>query len=392
MSVIKRISGILTPPPFRRREEPDERQQYTDGRYDFANQVRSHLRPLLVTEAVDAETVSRIANEIKQLGHEKGLYATAAEIRIQLELMVRRAIEEGTPLYADRGYRLAADFIIYQIVKEIEGIRTTGSGLGPHILASYCSDLYACLIDGHDVRRAIETPVMIAERLLWYASPNPAQRPAFLAFLDPVLTPALKLVQQKEEQLQQNERQGALTRRKRDAADSEESQQPTRRRKPEGSGAPADPWRTSKHLNVGLAFLRQIQTRCLSLREALLQFEGAGCVTHEDLGRPVESTRLAQHLEYLSGLQTIAQQKNYAAFLGAVNEETGLCLLQANAAQARHAFAAAARCYELQGDEEAAILLANLAQSRYKRAIQLYTKAQDMPAAERVASRIEKTR
>lgn len=386
MSVIKRLSGILTPPPFRRGEKTEEPPPFVESRYEFSNQIRGWLRTLLTPETIDAPTSAHIKDEMKRLGQDKGLYATAAEIRIQIELMARRARDEGKTLHPDRGYRMAADFIVQQILKEVEGIKSTGSGFGPNILAAYCSDLYACLIDGHDVRRAIETPIMLVERILWHAAHQAAYRPALLALLDPVLAPAMKLLQQKQEQFLQKEQQLSLARRKELSKSSISSPPPSA----SDSSGPNDPWRQSEQVGRGLGYLRQFHSGCLSQRDTLSAFDGTGCVATDELARPIEAGRLAEHLAFLERLQKMSDHRPFGASSAALLEEMGLCLLQTDQERAKKTLLRAAQAFEAQGDEEASYGLTGLTGNRYKRALNLYAQVGDASAVARLRERMQR--
>ena len=376
MSMIKRVSGILTPPPFRKREKPPESQSiYTDHEQDFNRELRALLTTLISAESSESEEAAKAIADIKRLARSKGPYIAAARIRIQLESLQGRQ-EKGARSREDRGYRLAADFIIQQIVKEIDGIQATGAGMGPNILSNYCTDLVSCLIDAEEVRRAVEVPVMLTDRLLGYAVGATDKRQSFLALVQTPSRSAKDLVRQEVQQQLRKQRQKALLR---DKSKGEDAALPERDWKPD--------WDLTQIEN-GLNYIEQFAEQSRLVAEAFGRYERMPTVPREQYGGALDAARASQHLEYLRGLQEVATGAGYVGFLAAVQEEAAPLMLRANRERGLAVCRSAGQSYETQGDRERTLGLIGLAPRRYQKAYQLYTQAQDQARAEAVKAKL----
>jgi len=376
VSMIKRISDILTPPPFRRHGKSDEHWRTLDYEEDFNKQLRSLLKRLITARGADSQELAPLVAQIRRLGGEKGLYTTAARMRIQLESLPQH-LKEGTPCCTDQAYRLAADLILQQLLKEIDAIKTTDSPLGPHILTNYCTDLTDCLIDGNDVKRAIEIPIIITDRLLWLAMSASERKEVFLGLVEPAIQSPRELIEYSAEQrLEKQQRQQALQRGEKEAPQTQET-----------TAAPYQTW-DMRGVEAALSYLHRFQDCCVTIRDAFLRFDRVPCVSKDEPADQVEPSRVSKHLEYLKGLQSIAASAGYSGFLAMVTEEAGTLMIQLDLEKGRAILRTAAHSYETQGDKEREVTLGNIAKTRYKKAHQLYIKSQDQVSAASVNAKL----
>ena len=134
VSVLRRVTEVLTPPPFRKSRTPlpvSPAPSYADLTQDYTARLRQLLKELVTTSASEAQARVDLAAQIRSLGGEKGLYATAGAIRVQLDAMGFRPTEGVTYCPAE-GYRLAAELLLQQVINEIDAIRSSSSPLGPN--------------------------------------------------------------------------------------------------------------------------------------------------------------------------------------------------------------------------------------------------------------------
>jgi len=378
VSVLKRVAQVLTPPPFRKSRTPlpvSPTPSYADPTQDFTARLHQLLKKLVTMPASEVESRQQLVAQIRSLGGEKGRYATAGAIRVQLDALTSRPVE-GVTYYPAEGYRLAADLILQQVLKEIDAVRSSSSPLGPNILAIHCNDLNGDLIEARDIRHAVEVPVMITDRLLWHAMHSADRKPAFLALASPAITSARDLLEQRLRRLEREQREEAVRRRRR------------KRESRLGAGAAEEAETRTPEISAlsrYVDFLSRYHGQLSQICAAFLAYAGVPTVApgQRDPGR------VPGHCRYLQGLHQFAASVGYAGFQAMIQEEAGALMAQVNRDQGARLLRQAAYDYDVQGDAEKGVGLRNLAKMRFTKACQLYGKLGDQAAVTRVQSKLE---
>jgi hypothetical protein len=264
---------------------------------------------------------------------------------------------EEPALAKERGYVLAADFIFQHINKEIHAIEHEGRTVGPNIFRGYCNELVACLVQGKNVRRSIEVPVLLIDNLLERALLSSRFRNIFFDMADQAGQSALAQAITKYE-FDDHER--------------------ARRRLEEKRGdssitAPDDPAAVLDVKTVG--YLKDVhaaveQFTKTARQTAAAPAPGPGSTTSDPLF-------VARSVAYLQTVLGSAQACPYRGPLAIVAQRLASALEQTDAEAAAAHLRQAAEANEAQADVERPLSLFKLTRRRYKLAYDAYTKLGD---------------
>lgn len=357
--MFKKLTEFLTPPPFRRTPKPQPVPPSVEDT-SLSSSLKPVLKQLLTAPTVQEPAARESLAEMKQLACEKGLYVTAFEIRDRLSMMPR-ADAEGKRYHKERGYVLAGDFIWSHIRSEIAAIENSADPVGPNIFRGYCSEMVECLLQGENVRRGVEIPVLVIDSLLSEAVARHGKSAVYLGLAVQALKATVELAQQRF------------------------GKQKTRlRHKPEANPEddPVTPRPDTPHSVIDeavLAYAERLEQQLEQIRHEFSRFD-------EESSGPVPKS-----LERLQRVLSIADGAEYLPFSALIKEEMGQLLEPSQPEDASRFFASAGERNDSQGDEERRLFFTKLSATRYKKAREQFLRAGDQERAAQVQSKIDGT-
>jgi len=341
MEIFKKISDLLTPPPVPKAPKAPLIPP-TDPGQDLAASIRPHLRSLCSADSLNDPVVKECLAELKQVAMRRGLYLTAFEVKNQLD-MLTRTNEEKQVYQKSRGYVLAADFFLGHVRQEIEGVKTRSRNVGPNVFRGYCDEMVGCLLQGENARRAVEIPVLVIEELLATAVDASDRGELFLELAGRAVASAAELI--KDSLAQQLGR--STSKFSSDSGITDTSQ----RRQRGGAGLDESAAR----------YLTDLQAKTTAIHAAFRQCQAQ----NPDATGPA----------FLLNLQRATESLGCAPFSAILQERLGAQLEQTRADDAMKYLEQAGERYESQGDRERGLSLVKLAGLRYRKAHELYQRA-----------------
>lgn len=354
MELLKKITRLLTPPPFRKEPEPEAVLWTEEEGHDLAFEVKPMLRRFVTAPTLDDPATKEALREIKQLALKRGLYATAFEIKVQLDMMPRMD-SQGKPHHKPRGYVLAADFFLGSIRRELTAAKAQAKPIGPNVFKGYCNELTYCLFQGENVRRGIEVPVLIVDELLATAVELPAEGVAYVELAAEAAESTLALARERME-LQVTGR----------------IQSKARKETPV-------PQPTGPHSFIDDPVVQYVEELARKLRDAHSRFLEAQA-ERQTKGLPAFAA--LNRAAYLEALLRISEGAQLTTFLALVQEQLGALIQPTDARRSQELLVRAAEHYDAQGDQELRLALTKLSRWRYEKAAGLFSRVGD---AQRVA-------
>lgn len=272
--------------------------------------------------------------------------------------MMPRCDAEGRRYHKERGYVLAGDFIWSHIQSQIAAIENTAEPVGPNIFRGYCSEMIDCLLQGENVRRGIEIPVLVVDGLLSKAVEHLEKSGEYWGLAVQASKATLELAQQRLEKQR--------TKRKSEAQPEGDSPTP----RPETPFSMID--------ERALAYVERLEQQLEHMGREFSRFDK-------------ESSGPVPKLERLQRVLRIADDAEYLPFSALVKEKMGLLLEPSQPEDAARFFVSAGERYESQGDEERGLSFTKLSATRYKKAREQFLRAGDQERAAQVQTKHEGT-
>jgi len=359
-----RLKSLITPPPFRRSAEDRDGGRFP-GEKDLTSFLKPFVNQLVTADSLEAPEAIEALSRIRRTAVTAGPYPTGFVLKA-LVGMVSPLDKHGVRARKERGYVLAADFFLQHIHRELDAVRTKSQSLGPNIFRAYCDEMVACLLDGENIRRSIEIPVLLSEEVLGSAVDCPNRSGVFLQLAQQSLASVLELTRQRYRQ-----RATPAVHETRDQATA-----PT--------PAPANPFAVLDEAVMG--YLEETCAHVEQIRAEFLACQ-AGPMT---AGQPTgdASTAVRARLDYLHALLRIANTAQYLPVVAFLMNQVGGLVQSVHADEARGFFQRAAENYEAQGDRESALFLTKLSRMRYQQSYELFLKANCATKAAQVQSKL----
>ncbi|MBI5094640.1 MAG: hypothetical protein HZB26_19670 [Candidatus Hydrogenedentes bacterium] len=339
MELFKRITDLLTPPPAPKAAKP-RAVPLVDPGPDLATCIRPHLRQLASAESLSDPEARESLAELKQLAIKKGLYVTAFEVKNQLDLLPRMN-DKGAPYQRSRGYVLAADFFLGHVRQQIEGMKNQTRAVGPNVFRGYCNEMVGCLLHGENPRRAVEIPVLVIEELLSSAVDYSDRGNVFVELAGQAIASSLELA--------------------RDNLNLQLGRAGSRFSSNPFGSDPGSRGDSSRLDESSVRYLADLQRKLGEVRDAIEK-----CLP------------LSPGTNRMGFLQTVLRASEPAGlvpFTAVLCERIGLLLEGAKSDEAMQYFDSAGERFEAQGDDERDLRLTKLAAARYRKAVELYQRA-----------------
>ena len=270
---------------------------------------------------------------------------------------------DGQGLRADELPRFPA--MPAPLLEELAAIQTDTRRVGPNVFRAYCGEMIGCLFRGENIRRGIEVPVLIADRLLASALDHFAGTAHRLELASQVSAAILEAVSERF-QCQRVE--------------------PARRAQAQSGTPTLWPKNPSKHIDEAVvAYADTFHTSIGRIQADLsdfhdrLQSEGKSWSTHPEANPP--------HIHCFDVLLKIAAASGYAGFRGLVLERVGLLNQRLRASHDVDHLQQAGLHYEIQGDREQSLHFTKLSTTRYEKARQQYQRVGDRKGVARAGSK-----
>lgn len=356
MGFLKRITELLTPPP-RKVPGPVRRpSRSVDDEFEAEASERLGVElKRLTSSALPPDATNEAMAELKKLAAQIGPYVVASKMRFLLDAM--RPVPDEPPPTKERGYVLAADFIFQHINKEVHAIEHEGRTVGPNIFRGYCNELVACLVQGKNVRRSIEVPVLLIDNLLERGLLSARFRNVFFDMADQAGQSALAQAVTKYEF---DEHERARRRLEEKRGDSSIS-------------GPEDPSTVLDAKTVG--YIKDLHAAVDQFIKSTRETPPApapapGSTTSDPLF-------VARSVAYLQSVLGAAESCPYRGPLAIVSQRLASALEPTNAGAAAAHLRQAAEANEAQADVERPLYLYKLTRRRYKLAYDAYAKLGD---------------
>jgi hypothetical protein len=355
--VFKKLAQFMTPAPAKRGPEPEYVAPAAPAP-DLSAQLKPLLKALASAPRLEDTAAQEAIAELKHLGLKSGLYVTAFEIRMVMDLMPR-VDHDGVAHHKERGYVLAGDFFYAHIARELQALKTKKQPIGPNIFKGYCDEMVECLIRSGYARRAIEIPVLLVDDLLASAV-DFADRSELLFELAQQAVLSMHTIVMHY-------------------ADLHKSEAPSRA--VPGGPTPVPRGFAASFSEPTLAYASELQQKLAAIRSKAAQMPGLTGSTPSNFRNPLERDQ---------ALLTIANTALYLPFCGTVKERIAGLLAQSEPAKVPTFLRSAGDSYEKQGDVEFEIHFTKLPSKRYQKAEELYTKAGDADRAARAHAKLVK--
>lgn len=363
MTVFRRITQFLTPPPMRK-PSGQEPVDWTEPQQVSASMLRPILQSLLAGQPPDEFAPKRSLSDLREIATRYGAYPTASEIQNCLARMPEKD-SEGVAYKKGRGYELAASLYTQHLNKEIDGVEGKSKPLGPNLFEEFVRELVECLFKGQLVRRGVEITIVTVEKLLSKAVDSFEYRELYLTLAHRCVECTIASSLEKVE------------------ADLEAANRAARRYE-KGESPPPTPSSPLQTLDQELiAYLKNMETRVEVIKEGFTQFPMRPAMRGTGSEQKPDQKTIRRHLEYLHGLMQIVNDAGYRPLLGLLKERGGVLREQVSKGAGVDFLRSAAGDYEWQGDKEASLHLVNLSRKRYARAANLYRRVGDAAKAEK---------
>lgn len=365
MELFKKLSELVTPPTTTSKMPSGVKPEWREPEASLASLVKPLLKQLLTASSIEDPMAKQSVAEMKQIARTGGLYLAAFEMKAQLDL-TPLVDGVGAQNHKARGYVLAADFILGHIHRELDAARAGLRPIGPNVFRGYCNEMIACLLEGGNIRRAVEVPIILFDDLLITAVDNLERGSSYLALAEQALASTFQLT--KQWWAQQIER-------------ATETLKP-KTRIDRFTSDPGPPFSSiDSHVIDYVDALRQ---KAEKIKVGVAAYENRA----ESRESSAQETR-AQLNRLHRGLK-IADSAQYAAFSAQLKERIAGLLQAVQAERSLELFRRAAEDYETQGDEENALYFTKLSAARYKKAHACFMKVGSTKDAARVLSKLGK--
>ena len=348
-----RLKALITPPPSKK-ERPAP--PFTPPP-DPSSKLRPLLDRLVAADSLTGPVAQEAFQELKQLALRNGLYVTAFSIKNRLDAMSRIG-PDGTPIHKSQGYLLAADFIFGHVKREVAGLKDNPQAVGPNAFREYCNEMIVCLLNGENVRRAVEIPVLLIDDLLVNAINIPGRAMTYLGLV-------VQAAQAITELTTQWRHHGK-----------------SRKERPSGQEPPENP--------VELLTIDEPLVQYVRVFERQLDAIAAG-FSQVLAARPVPggpNPAIVATPETLAGLVRAAYASGYAPLMAELNGHPALNTGAALGDEAAARFRQAAEWWEQQGDAERGLFLTKLCAVRYQKARDHYLRSGDQAGVARVQAKM----
>jgi hypothetical protein len=357
--VFKKLAQLITPAP--KRAPVSEFVPPAAPALDLSAQLKPLLKALTSAPNLEDPAAQEAISQLKHLGLKSGLYVTAFEIRMQMDLMPR-VDHDGTNYQKERGYVLAGDFFFAHIARELQAVRAKSQPIGPNIFKGYCDEMVECLIRSGHARRAIEIPVLIIDELLASAVDYADRCEVFLELAQQAVLSMLTIITH--------------------YAGLHKADTPVR--VAPGAPTPIPRGFASSFNDITLGHAQELQRRLAEIRAKASQMPALATAQNAAPGS------FRNPLERDQALLTIANAAQYLPLCGIVKERIANILAPTQLDKATTFLRSAGDSYEKQGDIEFELHFTKLPSKRYQKAQELYTKAGDTQRAARVQAKLEK--
>ena len=362
MSILKRITQILTP-PIRRKSKLKDTSLSSVRESGGATRIGDILKHLLTEEKKDAESIRDALSELRDIASEYGSYMTATEIR-DCVLRMPDKDEEGRAYRKGRGYELAADLYQQSLSKKIIAVDEGILAIEPEEFSGYCKELLECLFLARKYRRGIQVCLEICEDLVFRGcDPSEAAR-LYRSWAKESVTGVLELTLQEKEQADRIYNRAKREHRKIDTPMPEDSS-------------------PSAALDEGLLIhLDELRQKVLQIAMALSRADVKPEIAYRDLKGTKENDVLQKHLAYTELLRRISSSAQYLPLEAFAYEQAAVIKESMARGSGLDHFKAAAQLFVKQAEIERNLSLAVLSRRHYERAAELWRLAGDMPLAE----------
>ncbi|GMV99395.1 MAG: hypothetical protein AMXMBFR84_05340 [Candidatus Hydrogenedentota bacterium] len=318
--------------------------------------LRELVESVLSTDPNRVPSQADATKELKQLAAQNGFYVMASEVRLATEAIAARK-DRAPSLNPELGYTFAADLILRHLLKEIEGLRDNPSRLGPNVFGSYCTDMLENMLRANQLTHAVESVVLISERLLSQSIEFAPLRYAYLELADSALKKSRELI------VHQWQQSLTLKRRTPRIRNAEEGSAQDREHKAQA----------------------QEERAVVYLSKLAEGFEKVKLAMTAEAKTAVKGTEIDQLLELVTPLDS----SGFLGFGAWVMQRAGAMLLPSDPIRARALLANSARMFESQADAECRAGLLRLSASRYSIALELFTKLGEVESAGTVRTKLQ---
>ncbi|MFA6241579.1 MAG: hypothetical protein WC655_11645 [Candidatus Hydrogenedentales bacterium] len=377
MELFKRITDLMTPPPSKPTESfrvapPHAKNPLSEDQGLTTAPLGEQVKKLVSIQSVDDPAVPEVLEEIKRIAVNGGLYVTASKIRIQLDSMPRVDPSKATINWKDRGYVFAADLIYQHILRELRAIEAEKRVIGPNIFAGYFNELVACLLQGKNVRRAIELPVIVIESLVESAVYSAENRSGYLDMVELGIQCVLTQTMAKYEL---------------DSRDQAKRRSEMRRA---DSPPPSETSPLASLSTASIAYVKELQEQFVRFRQGIANYQRTPVSRNALAQQPIDVAIAQQQLEYLAGILKLVDAAAYPNLAASTTESIAQLYRPLNPA-AHHDFTVrAAELYEQLGDKERALLFQKLCDRRYTKAGDLFASVSEPARADAVRQKLSK--
>lgn len=328
--------------------------------------LRQLVHTLAAARSLDDPNAREALEGLRAIASHGSRHFIAGEIQsIADRLPAKR--KDGTVYTRGRGYCLAADLYLKDLLKEIAKVETGERPIGPSIFRGYCNEVVDCLFAAEKAQRGVEIPLELVDGLLAKAIGSVSHQEIYL-------TLAIQALNSVQELAIQKLGRDAVIRRKTIRSDMSEETPP--------------PGHRSKHTSIDkeiISYLNGLKQSVTLIKEHLSQWDGSLPLSGHERSREQDQNHIREQFLYLQRLSRIADTAGYEGFAGLVHQQLGeLVQKWLYPAKGIQFFFEAAKDYESQGDVEQALLLVQLSARRYRSAEGLYNKTGDVAGARRV--------
>jgi hypothetical protein len=358
----RRLTQMMTPPPFRRTPPPSKARDFRPQESSLSSQLSDPLRRLLAAPSISHPDVAPALLAIKNLAASKGPYVIALEIRSRLEA-TSWSYEDGSPCHKQRGYVLVADFIHVHIRRELAALKSGSGILGPNIFRTYCNELVDSLLRGDRPHRAVEIPVLLIDDVVAEAFDDPRRASKLMNL-------ALQAV---ESMIENHQRQHQ----------TEPSSEPNTPRPASGKNP------TSSSRNSSIRMRNQTLMTYLENLESALRAAALVCVSVDAMDDESSAFDESRRFRFWQELLNRTSDGEYFALTAALQERLGNRIADANPLEAKQQWGEAGQAYERQGDLEQKLEFKKLSFRRFERAAHLFHNAGARARASAVETKME---
>ncbi len=377
MELFKRITDLMTPPPSKATESfrvapPRAMNPLSEDQGLTTAPLGELVKKLVAIQNVDDPAVLEVLEDIKKIAVQGGLYVTASKIRIQLDSMPRIDPAKATINWKDRGYVFAADLIYQHVLRELRAIDAEKRVIGPNVFAGYFNELVACLLQGKNVRRAIELPVIVIESLMESAVYSAENRAGYLDMVELGIQCVLTQAMAKYE------------------LDSrEQAKRRTEMRKTD-TPTPTEMSPLASLSTATIAYMKELQEQFVRFRQGIANYQRTPVARNTLAQQPIDVAAAQQQLEYLAGILKLVDPAVYLSLTASTTESIAQLYRPLNPA-AHHDFTVrAAELYEQLGDKERTLLFQKLCDRRYTKAGDLFASVSEPAKADAVRQKLSK--